>query len=403
MSEWEETKLGEILIPIARRVTVADLAEVPWAGARWYAEGIYARSVETADKVKTKTLNRLALDDITYNRMWATKAAFGVVGPDAAGCLVSGDFPVFAADRARLLPSYVRAVFKTESFQRDASARAVGTTERRRLKESDFLEIAVTLPSLAEQQRIVDVMAAVDSQIVALAVEAETLHCVVRLRRAELVNDETVPEVRAEQAFEFSTGVRRTPDRASGPSMTPYLRSANVGYGSLDLSDVQAMNYEAHEREKFGLRYGDVLVSEGSASAKAVGMPAMWRDELPSPVCFQMTLLRLRAIENVCVPSFAFHWCMWAYESGRFLDVAGGTSIKHISAKRSSQMPVRVPPITRQDEIAQELDSMSAQFDATRAELARLRSFRSAMLTALLSQDIEIPESYDDFLEVASA
>jgi type I restriction enzyme S subunit len=33
------------------------------------------------------------------------------------------------------------------------------------------------------------------------------------------------------------------------------------------------MNYDPEERERFGLRYGDVVVSEGSASANAVGMP----------------------------------------------------------------------------------------------------------------------------------
>ena len=48
--------------------------------------------------------------------------------------------------------------------------------------------------------------------------------------------------------------------------MTPYLRSANVGYGTLDLSDVLEMNYDPAERKKFGLQYGDVVVSEGSAS-----------------------------------------------------------------------------------------------------------------------------------------
>ncbi|WP_280505060.1 restriction endonuclease subunit S [Nocardia farcinica] len=273
-----------------------------------------------------------------------------------------------------------------------------GSTGRQRVSAQDVADLPIALPTPAEQRRIVDVMAAVDAQIKSLAEENDRLLQVARARRSELVNDESVPGVRAEQAFDFSTGVRRTPDRATGPNMTPYLRSANVGYGSLDLSDVLQMNYEPHEREKFSLRYGDVLVSEGSASAKAVGMPAVWRDEIAGPVCFQMTLLRLRAIADVCTPGFAFQWCLWAYESGSFLDVAGGTNIKHISAKRSSQMLVRLPSVSRQEAIAEELDAVSAQLTSMRSELAALRSFRSTLLTSLLNQEIEIPESYDRLL-----
>jgi type I restriction enzyme, S subunit len=141
---------------------------------------------------------------------------------------------------------------------------------------------------LSVQERIVEVIGAVDDQITALDAEAGALAAVLRRRRADLITDDSSEAVRAADAFDFSTGVRRTPDRATGPYMTPYLRSANVGYGTLALSDVLEMNYDPVEREKFGLRYGDVVVSVGSASANAVGMPAMWRDELPGPVCTQM-------------------------------------------------------------------------------------------------------------------
>ncbi|WP_327303549.1 restriction endonuclease subunit S [Streptomyces sp. NBC_01298] len=258
------------------------------------------------------------------------------------------------------------------------------------LSRSRAYEARVTVPPLPVQEQIVEIIGAVDDQITALDAESEAMHAVLRRRRADLITDDSVEAVRAEHAFDFSTGVRRTPDRATGPYMTPYLRSANVGYGTLDLSDVLEMNYDPAEREKFGLRYGDVLVSEGSASANAVGMPAMWRDELAAPVCTQMTLLRLRALEGVCIPEFVFHWSMWAYESRAFLDVAGGTNIKHISAKRSKGMAVRLPSLDRQREMAVELDAMESALEATRAESARLRGVRAGLLSGLLDRTIDI-------------
>jgi type I restriction enzyme S subunit len=165
--------------------------------------------------------------------------------------------------------------------------------------------------------------------------------------------------------------------------MTPYLRSANVGYGELDLTNVLEMNYEPNEQRKFALRFGDVLVTEGSASASAVGMPARWCDEIPGPVCFQMTLLRLRAIANVCLPEFVFHWSMWAYESGRFLEVAGGTNIKHVSALRSSQMVVHLPTLEEQRNLIAALESMTEGVGAMEAEMAALGQVRRSLLSGI--------------------
>ncbi|RMI28496.1 hypothetical protein EBN03_30010 [Nocardia stercoris] len=253
-----------------------------------------------------------------------------------------------------------------------------------------FVKAPTFVPPLMVQEGIVEVIGAVDAQIAALDTEAGTLKAVLRRRRADLITDDAVESVRAEYAFDFSTGVRRTPDRATGPYMTPYLRSANVGYGTLDLSDILEMNFDPAERKKFSLQYGDVVVSEGSASANAVGMPAMWRDEIPGPVCTQMTLLRLRALQGVCVPEFVFHWSMWAYESRAFLEVAGGTNIKHISAKRAKGMAVRLPSLDRQREIAAELDAMDSALAATRAAAVRLRAVRVALLSGLLDRTIDI-------------
>lgn len=120
----------------------------------------------------------------------------------------------------------------------------------------------------------------------------------------------------------------------------PYLRSANVTLSGIDVRDVKMMNFEPKEQAKFALIAGDVLVSEASASAPSVGIPAVWREELPTVVCFQNTLLRYRAIEGVSLPAFVEHYCHWAFESGSFLAAASGTNIRHIGVGGAISMLV---------------------------------------------------------------
>ncbi|WP_199743030.1 restriction endonuclease subunit S domain-containing protein [Nocardia stercoris] len=388
-TEWELGTLDDVLehVDVRNNDKSVDLVLSVTEGRGVVPQTeVFSKRIATEDTSKYKVLQPL---DIAWNPYLLWTGAVGQWLGDSAG-VTSPVYPVFRAREgqdARFWGLVLESGVLTPYFDRHAIGSIV---RRRRTTMPVFVKAPTFVPPLMVQEGIVEVIGAVDAQIAALDTEAGTLKAVLRRRRADLITDDAVESVRAEYAFDFSTGVRRTPDRATGPYMTPYLRSANVGYGTLDLSDILEMNFDPAERKKFSLQYGDVVVSEGSASANAVGMPAMWRDEIPGPVCTQMTLLRLRALQGVCVPEFVFHWSMWAYESRAFLEVAGGTNIKHISAKRAKGMAVRLPSLDRQREIAAELDAMDSALAATRAAAVRLRAVRVALLSGLLDRTIDI-------------
>ncbi|MET8431756.1 hypothetical protein ABZV61_02940 [Streptomyces sp900116325] len=387
---WVRAPLARLLTPNVESVDVDPEQTYPTVGVLNRGRGLLYRDPVAGSSTSYKKLNRIGPGVLVYSRLKAFEGAITVTPDDLPESFASQEFPTFSF-ASDVDPDFFRILTTTQCMWDALQRASKGMGGRReRVKPADFLNIVMDIPPLPVQERIVEVMDAVDDQITALDAESRALTAVLRRRRADVITDDSVEAVRAEHAFEFSTGVRRTPDRATGPYMTPYLRSANVGYGTLNLSDVLEMNYDPAEREKFGLHYGDVVVSEGSASANAVGMPAMWRDELPAPVCTQMTLLRLRALEGVCIPEFVFHWSMWAYESRAFLEVAGGTNIKHISAKRAKGMAVRLPSLNRQREIVVELDAMESALETTRAEAARLREVRAGLLSGLLDRTIDI-------------
>ncbi len=162
---WMLRPIGEVLRQVQRPVSVASVTVVPFAGVRWHAEGVYHRDDVPAADVKTKTLNRIEAGDVVYNRMWATKANFGVVREDAAGCLVTSDFPVFTATPEVLVDFLVLSGW--QPFQVAAASAATGTNERRRLSEREFVKLQLPLPPLAEQRRIVDLIGSLDDTIAA--------------------------------------------------------------------------------------------------------------------------------------------------------------------------------------------------------------------------------------------
>ncbi|SBT91829.1 Restriction endonuclease S subunit [Streptomyces sp. DI166] len=387
---WTPSPLARFLTLNVESVEVDPDQSYPIVGVLNRGRGLLFRDPVAGSSTSYKKLNRIRPGVLVYSRLKAFEGAITVTPGDLPESFASQEFPTFAFS-SEADPDFFRILATTQRMWAALQGASKGMGGRReRVKPVDFLTIVMEIPPLPVQQRIVEVIDAVDAQIAALDAEADALRDVLRRLRADLMTDGSADEVLADEAFDITMGRQRSPQRASGPHMTPYLRSANVGYGTLDLSDVLEMDFNPSERETFGLRYGDVLVSEGSASETAVGMPAMWRDEIPAPVCFQNTLLRYRAIQGVSIPAFVKHWCLWAYESGKFREVAGGTNIKHIGSRRALGMRVRLPHVTDQERIAAELDSMSEVVAATRAEAARLREVRAGLLAGLLDRTIDI-------------
>ena len=169
--------------------------------------------------------------------------------------------------------------------------------------------------------------------------------------------------LRLAQVAEVRLGRQRAPRFEQGDHLIPYLRSANVVDGSLDLTDVKSMNFDPVEQSIFGLADGDVLMTEGSGSAETVGTSAVWRVDLPGTVCFQNTLLRLRPRPGVTDGRFLAWWARHAHASGQIAAVTSGANIQHIGSDGLKDLRLHVPDLGEQQRIADFLDDRVARID----------------------------------------
>lgn len=293
---------------------------------------------------------------------------------------------------SELLPEFLFAQMQTVALGEFAQQGAVPS-----VNQGHVASIPITLPPLPVQRRIVDLMTHVDSHLANLRAERKAVEGDQRRMRDSVMK--AGESRRAGDVFDILMGRQRSPSRATGPNMTRYLRAANVKDGWLELNDVKQMDFDAAERNKYGLQVGDVLVSEGSGSADAVGAAAQWNGEIDGDVCIQNTLLRYRAVPSVTVPSFVHHWCRWAYETGLFRDTATGTNILHIGSTRAVEMTVgwRVPEM--QERQCAALDAYDRTIRALAAEAEALDQARTVLLSALLTGELEIDLAYDSLLD----
>jgi type I restriction enzyme, S subunit len=207
------------------------------------------------------------------------------------------------------------------------------------------------------------------------------------------------------QVAEVRLGRQRAPQYEHGDHLIPYLRSANVVDGGLDLTDVKSMNFEPAEQAIFGLSDGDVLMTEGSGSAETVGTSAVWCGELPGTVCFQNTLLRLRPRSGVTDGRFLAWWARHAHASGQIAAVSSGANIQHIGSDGLKDLKIHVPDLHEQRRIADFLDDRVARIDqiivARLGQVDLFSEWISSSVNGLLAPD-GVPGRWLRIKDVAS-
>jgi type I restriction enzyme S subunit len=161
-------------------------------------------------------------------------------------------------------------------------------------------------------------------------------------------------------------GRQRSPKNHNGPYMRPYLRSANITWSGIDISDVKEMNFDPGDVSVFELQHGDLLLNEASGSPNEVGKPAIWRGEIEG-CCFQNTLLRVRPRE-VSI-AYLYWYCRAAALGGRFGEAGRGVNIRHLGKQGLAGFPVPLAPLAEQERIAGAIEDHLSRLGAAEAML----------------------------------
>lgn len=255
------------------------------------------------------------------------------------------------------------------------------------IRKSEVERLAVVLPPLPEQRRIVNILSRAEG-IVRLRREAEK-------KAAELIpalfinsfgdpanNPKGWPVAKIGELGRVQLGRQRAPKYQSGAHTHPYVRVANVFEDRIDVSDLLSMDFDKNDFAKYRLEYGDILLNEGQ-STELVGRPALWRGEVKD-CCFQNTLVRFQPNPDLLRAEFAFVVLLHYYRSGVLSQISSKTSsIAHLGAGRFAKLPLFYPPLALQVEFIKQFDAIrSIQLQQSAATAKALATFDALLADA---------------------
>jgi type I restriction enzyme S subunit len=349
-------------------------------------EGVFKDRGEKARYISEETFKRLRCTEIFEGDCLISRLPDPVgrscIVPDTGERMITAvDCTILRFNTKQLLSEFFNFYSQSVDYLKTVEAETTGTT-RKRISRSKLGQVAVPIPPLPEQQRIVGILDKALEGVATAKVNVEK-----NLQNSRFLFESHLQSVfaqrgpgwvvkRVDEIAKHSLGKMLDKAKNQG-ELQPYLRNLNVRWFTFDLSDLLQMPFLPSEKEKCTAIKGDVLICEGGYPGRA----AIWNKDYP--IYFQKALHRVRFHEQEYNKWFVYY--LYAQDvSGELKRHFSGTGIQHFTGEVLARFEVPLPPlpdlrravarIEKLEEATQHLESIYQQ------KLAALEAMKKSLL-----------------------
>jgi len=375
---------------------------VPYLTAEYFRTG---RSSQYVDLSIDSSAISVTADDVVF--IWdgsnAGDVFFGLNG------VLASTMTVIRADQNVVLNDWIYYVLKT-NFQ-TFNNQTTGSTIPH-VNKNIFLNLPVPLPHLPEQHAIAttlrtvqeakektdNVIAATKALKVAMMKHLFTYGPVPpeQAEKIELQNSDfgSFPKkwrlLPLDECAYVQTGATKGKRFSDDDAIeVPYLRVANVQDGYLDLSEMKSIRIKKNELNRFSLKKGDVVVTEGGDFDK-LGRGFIWQGEIP--VCVhQNHIFAVRPDPDMVLPEYLAFLIQSEYGKKYFVAVAHRTThLACINSTKLKALPVLIPTLSEQRIIVDVLSTIDQKLAAEQSRKEALDTLFASLLHDLMTAKIRV-------------
>ena len=400
-SSWVWTTLGEIAEIITGNTPSKDIKEyysgnIPFFKPTDLEQGIHTKySKDRLTPLGFEQSRKLPANSVLVTCIGATIGKTGLTTVEGTcNQQINAIIPTFA-----ILAKFLFYICISDYMQHKIKANASATTLPI-LNKGNFSKIAITVPPLQEQSRIVKSiehwLSLVDciegnkenllrtireakSKVLDLAIHGKLVpqdptdepasELLKRINpKAEITCDnghyQKLPEGWCEtqlgDIFNHNTGKALNSSNTEG-TLKDYLTTSNVYWNSFDFSVIKKMLFKESELNKCQITKGDLLVCEGGD----IGRAAIW--DYDYDICIQNHLHRLRPkVNGLCV---SFYYYVLYYLKINNMIGGKGIGLLGLSSNALHKLHVPFPSLNEQHRIVSKIEEIFTQLDAIEASL----------------------------------
>ncbi|MET7357179.1 restriction endonuclease subunit S [Streptomyces sp. NPDC005562] len=190
-----------------------------------------------------------------------------------------------------------------------------------------------------------------------------------------------------DQVCDVNGGIQKQAKRRPVDNKFPFLRVANVGRGTLDLSEIHEVELFDGEIERFRLKAGDLLVVEGNGSPDQIGRAATWKGAIPDAV-HQNHLIRVRPSAAIDSKFLELLWNSPLVASQLMSVAQSSSGLYTLSTAKLKRVQLALPPLAEQHRIVEALEELLSRLDAAVASTYSSRQRLPGLIGALRNTGI---------------
>jgi type I restriction enzyme S subunit len=172
---------------------------------------------------------------------------------------------------------------------------------------------------------------------------------------------------------------------------TPIFTNINItNEGQIDLTTLRYYKVPEKKRDRLMLKKGDILFNWRSGSKEHVGKTALF--ELDGEYTFSSFILRFRASKDIH-NRFLVYYLYYLKSIGYFSQYRDQSSVNSVfNASASAKIPVFVPEMDEQKEIAAALNSIDYKIDAEKSRNNSMKALFKTMLNNLMTGQARVKD-----------
>ncbi len=383
---WRKVTFGDIAQNIAVRIDPAEATTDVYVGLEHLdPETLHLHQWgHPSDVIGQKLVFKKG--DVIFGRRRAYQRKLAVA---EFGGICSAHAMVVRAKPEMILPEFLPFFLQSDMFMERAIEISVGslspTINWKTLRIQEF-----PLPPIKEQERIAEILWAADEAVVRWdnvisGLESAKKSVLIRHFGLSTIRDVPWKQRKLKDVAKLQTGIAKGRKYSDNEDLItlPYLRVANVKDGFLDLNELKEITVRIDEAERYGVRFGDVLLTEGGDFDK-LGRGTVWKEKI-EPCLHQNHIFCVRTHPDFLISDYLSYQTGSPYGKMYFLKCAKKTSnLASINSTQVKNFPVQLPPLDVQKHLVEKISALEDQIKSAQAHIDLIKKFIGSMLSKFI-------------------